>query len=401
MVHHPLLAGIGAVFALAVAVPYARAQRLPSAPTADALAAPLALALACEQLGALFSGVGLWDRDYCALGGRLHPSSCIALERRTAVRSGSSRAGLCRMWRFLPLPSALLLDAASAPSGRSRRHRSLLAFGAAIYFTEFWRDPEGRGSLFSGALDGPQLAAIVLVLMRRACSLDSAKSPASLRRVIVRTRPAEVPHELKHARLLVPPEAAGQRLDHFLATQLEGSQPLAGSVAPRTGRRAAEWHAAQGLAQAARRRTDRHHRRAASRAAQGHGGRHPSRRGLRRRRPCRHQQAGGHDGACRLRSERRCAQPWHAGQRTAASLSRSLVHGRRPSSRHRASARQGHQRPDHRGQERRCPRGARRNCFQAVKSAKPTLRWFTARSRAKTRAPSAAPWVATPSAAPA
>jgi phosphatidylglycerol---prolipoprotein diacylglyceryl transferase len=41
----------------------------------------------------------------------------------------------------------------------------LLAFGAAIYFTEFWRDPEGRGSLFKGALDGPQMAAIVLVLI--------------------------------------------------------------------------------------------------------------------------------------------------------------------------------------------------------------------------------------------
>jgi hypothetical protein len=27
-----------------------------------------------------------------------------------------------------------------------------------------WRDPEGRGSFFGGALDGPQIAAIVMVL---------------------------------------------------------------------------------------------------------------------------------------------------------------------------------------------------------------------------------------------
>ena len=28
-----------------------------------------------------------------------------------------------------------------------------------------WRDPEGRGSFFGGALDGPQVAAIVMVLL--------------------------------------------------------------------------------------------------------------------------------------------------------------------------------------------------------------------------------------------
>ena len=32
--------------------------------------------------------------------------------------------------------------------------------GVAIYFTEMWRDPAGRGSLLQGALDGPQIAAV-------------------------------------------------------------------------------------------------------------------------------------------------------------------------------------------------------------------------------------------------
>lgn len=40
----------------------------------------------------------------------------------------------------------------------------LMGAGIAIYITEFWRDPEGRGSLLKGALDGPQIAAILLVL---------------------------------------------------------------------------------------------------------------------------------------------------------------------------------------------------------------------------------------------
>jgi phosphatidylglycerol:prolipoprotein diacylglycerol transferase len=41
----------------------------------------------------------------------------------------------------------------------------LLGTGSALYLTEFWRDTEGRGSILGGALDGPQLAAIALVLL--------------------------------------------------------------------------------------------------------------------------------------------------------------------------------------------------------------------------------------------
>jgi hypothetical protein len=40
----------------------------------------------------------------------------------------------------------------------------LLGTGVAVYITELWRDPEGRGVLLGGALDGPQIAAILLVL---------------------------------------------------------------------------------------------------------------------------------------------------------------------------------------------------------------------------------------------
>lgn len=50
MVHHPLLAGAGALAGSACAVWYARRSKLPVAATADALVSPLMLGLAFEQL---------------------------------------------------------------------------------------------------------------------------------------------------------------------------------------------------------------------------------------------------------------------------------------------------------------------------------------------------------------
>ncbi len=58
--------------------------------------------------------------------------------------------------------------------------------------------------------------------------------------------------------------------------------------------------------------------------------------------------------------------------------------------RHCASARQRHQRPDRRGQKRRRPRGARLNSSQAATSARHTSRWFRERWSAR-REPSTPP----------
>jgi phosphatidylglycerol:prolipoprotein diacylglycerol transferase len=41
----------------------------------------------------------------------------------------------------------------------------LLGAGVVVFVTEFWRDPEGRGALPGGALDGPQAAAAALVVV--------------------------------------------------------------------------------------------------------------------------------------------------------------------------------------------------------------------------------------------
>jgi phosphatidylglycerol:prolipoprotein diacylglycerol transferase len=142
---------------------YARWKRLPLGNTADALAAPLALGLAFEQLGALLAGSGYgteatvpWAVTYTnplaarwsgtPLGIPLHPVQAYL--------------GLA----FLAL-SVLLL--AGLPARRQEGDGAglfLLGAGAVVFLTEFWRDPEGRGALLGGALDGPQAAAVLLVL---------------------------------------------------------------------------------------------------------------------------------------------------------------------------------------------------------------------------------------------
>lgn len=165
MVHHPLLAGTGACAGAACAAWYARRNKLPFAATADALAPPLALGLAFEQIGALLAGSGYgteagsgvhWAVTYnnplaelwsgAPLGIPLHPVQAYAAMAFLAL------AALLYVW--LPLQRR--------PGDGAGLW--LLGAGVAIYMTELWRDPAGRGAMFHGALDGPQIAAVLLVL---------------------------------------------------------------------------------------------------------------------------------------------------------------------------------------------------------------------------------------------
>ena len=164
MVHHPLLGAAGALAGAGSAVLYARWKRLPLGTTADALAAPLALGLAFEQLGALLAGSGYgteaavrWAVTYTnplaarwsgtPLGIPLHPvQAYVALA-------------------FLTLSILLLVGLPARRQQGDGAGLWLLGTGVAVFITEFWRDPEGRGALLGGALDGPQAAAVVLVLM--------------------------------------------------------------------------------------------------------------------------------------------------------------------------------------------------------------------------------------------
>jgi phosphatidylglycerol:prolipoprotein diacylglycerol transferase len=164
MIQHPLLTGAGAVAGVGMAAVYARRSQMPLAATADALAAPLSLGLGFEQLGALMAGSGYgtetsvrWAVTYndvlaarwsgTPLGIPMHPVQAYA--------------GLA----FLMLSILLLVWLPVRRKPGDVAGLWLLGAGVSIYFTEFWRDTEGRGSLLGGALDGPQFAAVLFVLV--------------------------------------------------------------------------------------------------------------------------------------------------------------------------------------------------------------------------------------------
>jgi phosphatidylglycerol:prolipoprotein diacylglycerol transferase len=163
MIHHPLLAAAGALAGAGSAVLYARWRRLPLATTADALAAPVALGLAFEQLGALLAGSGYgteaavrWAVTYTnplaarwsgtPLGIPLHPVQAYAA------------------LAFLSLSILLLVWLPVRRRQGDVAGLGLLGAGVTVFLTELWRDPEGRGTLPGGALDGPQVVAILMVL---------------------------------------------------------------------------------------------------------------------------------------------------------------------------------------------------------------------------------------------
>ena len=165
MVHHPLLAGTGAVAGGLCALAYARIVKLELRTAADALAAPLALGLAFEQLGALAAGSGhgrdaepglRWAITYTSpmaliwsgapLGIRVHP-----VQAYTALA-------------FLTLALLLLVWLPAEQRTGDVAGLGLMGAGVVIYGTEFWRAGEGRGVLLHGAVNGPQIAAVLLVV---------------------------------------------------------------------------------------------------------------------------------------------------------------------------------------------------------------------------------------------
>jgi phosphatidylglycerol:prolipoprotein diacylglycerol transferase len=190
MVHHPLLAAIGAVFGLAAALPYARAQHLPLRPTLDALAAPLALALACEQLGALLSGSG-YGSETAVSWAVVYTHPFAARWSGTPLFVPVHPVQAYAAVAFLVIAIALWLWMPHEHQRGDCGGIALLALGVAIFFTEFFRDPEGRGSLLKGALNGPQLASVLLVLIG-AVLLREHKKPAA---PVPFPGNLEVPHE--------------------------------------------------------------------------------------------------------------------------------------------------------------------------------------------------------------
>ena len=163
MIHHPLLGAAAACLGLAVSAIYVRRHRMPVWTTADALAAPLALGLAFEQFGALLAGAGY--------GTETAVRWAVIYTHPLAARWSGAPLGvpLHPVQGYAAL--AFLLIAVLLTVWLPRRRQQgdlagiwLLATGVTVFITEFWRDPEGRGAVLGGALDGPQVAGVLLVL---------------------------------------------------------------------------------------------------------------------------------------------------------------------------------------------------------------------------------------------
>lgn len=162
-IHHPLVAAAGLLAAAAVAAVYARLYRLALRPVADALAAPLALGLAFEQLGELLAGSSFgteaslpWAVIYTSPLAELWSGAPIGIP----VHPVQAYAALA----FLALAAILFFLTPPRLRSGDVAGIGLMGVGVAVFTTEFWRDPLGRGSLLGGAIDGPQAAAVLLLL---------------------------------------------------------------------------------------------------------------------------------------------------------------------------------------------------------------------------------------------
>lgn len=189
MIHHPLIAAIGAAIALVIAAVYATASHLPYRATADVLAAPIAIGLAFEQIGALLAGSGYgtgaqvpWAITYtdplaarwsdAPLGIPVHPVQAYAA------------------FSFFLIALALVLWLPHRRQNGDLAGLFLIATGVVTYITEFWRDPIGRGALFHGVLKAPQAAAIILVVTGAILLLDRSSQHISAAPAPIQPAPA-------------------------------------------------------------------------------------------------------------------------------------------------------------------------------------------------------------------
>ena len=163
MVHHPLLAAAGALAGVVSAAICARWQKLPFRTTADVLAAPMALGMAFEQLGTLLAGSGYgtdttvrWAVTYT------HPLAAVWSGTPLGVPLHPVQAYVALA--FCTLSLFLFIGQPAIRQSGDLAGLWLMGTGVAVFITELWRDTEGRGAMLNGALDGPQLGAIAMVL---------------------------------------------------------------------------------------------------------------------------------------------------------------------------------------------------------------------------------------------
>ena len=163
MIHHPLLAAIGTFIALAVAAIYLRSNHLPFRVVADALAAPLALGLGVEQIGALLAGSGY--------GTGTHVPWAVIYTDALAERWSGAPLDIpvhpvqaYAAIGFFAIAAGLLLWLPRRRQSGDLAGLFLMGAGITLFITEFWRDPVGRGAMLGGILKGPQAVAVAFVL---------------------------------------------------------------------------------------------------------------------------------------------------------------------------------------------------------------------------------------------
>ena len=161
-IHNPLLAGAGALLGALAALAYIRRQRMPFTATLDALAPPLVIGLAFEQMGALLAGAGY--------GTETSVRWAVTYTHPLAARWSGTPLGVplhpVQAYTALAYTALFIVLLVQLPVRRQTGDvagLALMGLGVSVYITELWRDPEGRGQLLYGALDGPQVAAVVLV----------------------------------------------------------------------------------------------------------------------------------------------------------------------------------------------------------------------------------------------
>jgi len=180
MVHHPLLAAAGVLGGTIAVYGYARWARLPLGAVADCLAAPVALGMAAEQVGALLAGSGYgrettaaWVVIYTSplaarwsgtpLGVPLHPVQAYAAAGALML------ACVAFGWLFVPRRRG---DVAGV---------WLAGMGILLFVTEMYRDWEGRGVVLGGLVDIPQLVGLGLVVLGGAVLFDWRRRDATQR----------------------------------------------------------------------------------------------------------------------------------------------------------------------------------------------------------------------------
>jgi phosphatidylglycerol---prolipoprotein diacylglyceryl transferase len=163
MIHHPLLGAASALAGLGSAAVYMRWRGLALWATADALAAPLALGLAFEQVGALLAGSG-YGTEASVRWAVTYTSPLAARWSGTPLGTALHPVQAYAALGFLTLSILLMVWLPARLQQGDVAGIGLLGMGVVVFITELWRDPEGRGALFGGVLNGPQVAAILLVL---------------------------------------------------------------------------------------------------------------------------------------------------------------------------------------------------------------------------------------------